>query len=45
MAVTSAFLGMEVDQVDEDVRDAIGELVNILGGSVKAFFDSIGSDI
>ncbi len=45
LAVTSSFLGMEVDEIDEDVRDAIGELANMLGGSIKAFIDPKGSDI
>lgn len=45
MAVTGAFLGMDVDKIDEDVRDAIGELANMLGGSLKAFLDPSGSDI
>lgn len=45
LAVTSAFLGMDVDEIDEDVRDAIGELANMLGGSVKSALDPSGSDI
>ncbi len=45
LAVTSAFLGMDVTEVDEDVRDAIGELANMLGGSLKAVLDPGGSDI
>lgn len=45
LAVTTAFLGMEVDEVDEDVRDAIGELANMLGGNLKAALDPKGSEI
>jgi len=45
LAVTAAFLGMEVEEIDEDVRDAIGELANMLGGSLKAVLDPSGSDI
>lgn len=45
LAVTSAFLGMDVDQIDEDVRDAIGELANMLGGSIKSALDPKGSGI
>jgi len=45
LAVTTAFLGMEVEEVDDDVRDAIGELANMLGGSVKTALDPKGSDI
>ncbi len=33
--LTSTFLGMDVAKVDDDVRDAMGELANMLGGSIK----------
>lgn len=45
LAVTSAFLGMDVDEIDEDVRDAVGELANMLAGSLKAALDPKGSEI
>lgn len=45
LAVTTAFLGMEVEEIDEDVRDAIGELANMLAGSVKSYLDPKGSEI
>ncbi len=45
LAVTTAFLGMDVEEINEDVRDAIGELANMLGGSIKAILDPSGSDI
>ena len=45
MAVTTAFLGMEVDDINEDVRDAIGELANMLAGSLKSILDPGGGDI
>ncbi len=45
MAVTTAFLGMDVDTVDEDVCDAIGELANMLGGSLKATIDPSGGSV
>ena len=45
LAVTTAFLGMDVDEIDEDVRDAIGELANMLGGSIKSAIDPKGSEI
>lgn len=44
-AITGNFLGMEVDEVNEDVEDAVGELANMLGGSVKAFLTDNGRDI
>lgn len=45
LAVTTAFLGMDVEKIDEDVRDAVGELANMLGGSLKSVLDPSGSDI
>jgi chemotaxis protein CheX len=43
--VTTAFLGMDVEDVDEDVCDAIGELANMLGGSIKTILDPGGSKV
>lgn len=45
LAVTSAFLGTVVEEIDDDVRDAIGELANMLAGSIKSILDPNGSDI
>lgn len=45
LAVTTAFLGMDVEEIDEDVRDAVGELANMLGGSLKSVIDPNGSDV
>lgn len=44
-AITGSFLGMEVEEVDDDVTDAIGELANMLGGSIKMVLDSAGKDV
>ncbi len=44
-AVTTAFLGMDVDSIDDDVCDAVGELANMLAGAVKTALDPSGSDI
>jgi len=44
-AVTAAFLGMEVESIDDDVCDAIGELANMLAGAVKTSLDPSGSGI
>ncbi len=44
-AITGNFLGIEVTEVDGDVEDAIGELANMVGGSVKAIFSEKGRDI
>lgn len=45
IAITTAFLGIEVAEIDDDVRDAIGELANMLGGSIKSALDPLGGDI
>ena len=45
LAVTTAFLGMDVEEIDDDVRDAIGELANMVAGSLKSAIDPSGSDI
>lgn len=45
MAITSSFLGMDVDEINDDVLDAVGELANMLGGNVKAILSEKGRDI
>ncbi len=45
LAITTAFLGMDVEEIDEDVCDAVGELANMLGGSMKTILDPGGSDV
>lgn len=35
LAITSSFLMMEVAELNEDVKDAIGELTNMISGEVK----------
>lgn len=45
MGITSSFLGMDVDEVNEDVEDAVGELANMLGGNLKTILSENGRDI
>jgi chemotaxis protein CheX len=45
IAITSSFLGMDVDDINDDVRDAVGELANMLGGNVKTILSQNGRDI
>lgn len=45
MAVTGSFLGLEVEEVNEDVHDAVGEIANMLGGDLKAILSDNGKDI
>jgi len=43
--VTSSFLGMDVDEINDDVQDAIGEIANMLGGNLKTILSDKGKDI
>lgn len=45
MAITSSFLGMDVEEINSDVEDAVGELANMLGGNVKSILSEKGRDI
>jgi len=45
MAITSSFLMMDVDEINEDVHDAVGEVANMIGGSVKNILSEKGYDI
>lgn len=45
MGITSSFLGMDVESINEDVEDAVGELANMLGGNVKGILSERGRDI
>ena len=43
--LTGDFLGMEVDEINEDVQDAMGELANMLAGSLKPFISANGGKV
>jgi chemotaxis protein CheX len=43
--LTQDFLGMEVDSINEDVEDAMGELANMLAGSLKPFISNDGGKV
>lgn len=43
--ITGAFLGMEVTELNDDVKDAIGEIVNMVAGNLKIFFAKTGIDV
>lgn len=36
--ITGTFLGVEVEELDEDVKDAVGEIANMVAGSLKTYF-------
>lgn len=44
-AITAGFLGMPIEEVNEDVNDAIGELANMLAGGVKLALSEINNEI
>lgn len=45
LKVTSNMLGIECDEVNDDLNDAIGEIANMLGGSVKQVLSKGGLDV
>ncbi len=45
MAITGGFLGMEVTEINAEVKDAIGELANMLAGTVKLSLAENSSEI
>lgn len=45
MAITERFLGLEVEDCNDDVTDAFGELANMLAGNIKMELDESGGNI
>lgn len=43
--ITGALLGMEVLELDEDVRDAMGEIANMVAGNLKTAFTGIDVNV
>lgn len=43
--ITGGFLGMEIETLDEDVKDAIGEIANMVAGNLKISFEKNGVDV
>ncbi|PID73057.1 MAG: chemotaxis protein CheX [Desulfobacterales bacterium] len=44
-SITGGFLGMDVEELDDDVRDAIGEIANMIAGNLKVSYAKAGSNI
>ena len=44
-AITSSLLGVDVDEVDADVKDTIGEMANMVLGGIKDGFTEQGIEI
>lgn len=45
LKITSNMLGIDCDEINEDLNDAIGEIANMLGGSVKQVLSKGGLDV
>lgn len=45
LRIASNMLGMDIDEMCEDVNDAVGEIANMLAGSVKQMLSKGGLDI
>lgn len=45
LAIASQMLGMEITECDDDVRDALGEIANMVGGSFKHHFVKDGHEV
>jgi chemotaxis protein CheX len=45
MSFASQMLGMTVEEIDDDVTDALGEIANMLGGSFKHHFVLGGHEV
>ena len=43
--ITGAFLGMDIEELNDDVKDAIGELTNMVAGNLKVFFANFDIDV
>lgn len=43
--ITSSFLGMDVDDLGDDVKDAIGEIANMVAGNLKISYSTIDINV
>ncbi len=43
--ITGGFLGMEVEELNDDVKDAIGEIANMVAGNLKVAYAAIAVNI
>lgn len=42
LAIAGAMLGMDLEEIDADVKDALGEIANMIAGGLKERFSSEG---
>ena len=45
LAISEAMLGMEIDTIDADVKDALGEIANMTAGGLKKRFSAENMDL
>jgi chemotaxis protein CheX len=45
MAITGEMLGMEVEDIDDDVKDTLGEISNMVAGGIKESFAADNVDL
>lgn len=45
LTATSSMLGLEVNELDDDVNDAMGEIANMIAGSFKQHLSKGGMDV
>ncbi len=45
LSFTSSMIGMEVDELNEDVNDALGEIANMIAGSFKHHLSKDGHEV
>lgn len=45
VAITNAFLELDLDEVNDEVKDAIGELANMVAGGIKYLLPDQGPDV
>jgi chemotaxis protein CheX len=45
IGLTQNFLGTEIEEINEDVQDAMGELANMIAGSLKPIISNEGKSV
>ncbi|MEA3363396.1 MAG: chemotaxis protein CheX [Thermodesulfobacteriota bacterium] len=45
LAISGAMLGMEIEEIDADVKDALGEIANMVAGGLKERFSAEDIDL
>jgi chemotaxis protein CheX len=45
IGITQSFLGTEIEEINEDVQDAMGELANMIAGSLKPAISNDGKNV